>query len=78
MVALCVFSRLIPILLENMAVVLLMGPIALATARMCEISRTPLLTGIAVRLNLQTNGIPSIGLLFSIVSALASTLFAPS
>jgi Na+/H+ antiporter NhaD/arsenite permease-like protein len=78
MVALCVISDLISILLENVAVVLLMGPIALATARMCEISRTPLLTGIAVRLNLQTNGIPSIGLLFSIVSALASTLFAPS
>jgi Na+/H+ antiporter NhaD/arsenite permease-like protein len=53
MVALCLLSGFISILLENVAVVLLMGPIALATARKCEISPAPLLIGIAVSSNLQ-------------------------
>jgi len=53
MVALCLLSGLISILLENVAVVLLMGPIALVTARQCEISPAPLFIGVAVISNLQ-------------------------
>ena len=53
MVLLCAFSGFLSIALENVAVVLLIAPVALAIARKCEVPPVPLFVGIAVSSNLQ-------------------------
>jgi len=53
MVLLCLFSGFLSIALENVAVVLLLAPVALAIARKCDVPPVPLFVGIAVSSNLQ-------------------------
>jgi len=53
MVLLCVFSGFLSIALENVAVVLLLAPVALAIARKCDVPPVPLFIGIAISSNLQ-------------------------
>ncbi len=53
MVAVCALSGLLSVFLENVAVVLLVAPIAMAIARKCEVSPVPLFIGIAISSNLQ-------------------------
>ncbi len=53
MVLLCALSGVLSVALENVAVVLLMAPIAFSIAQKCEINPAPLFTGIAVSSNLQ-------------------------
>ncbi len=53
MVLICLFTGFLSIALENVAVVLLVAPIALSISRKCEINPIPLITGMAVSSNLQ-------------------------
>ncbi len=53
MVLLCVFAGFLSIALENVAVVLLIAPVALAIARTCDVPPVPLFVGIAISSNLQ-------------------------
>jgi Na+/H+ antiporter NhaD/arsenite permease-like protein len=53
MVLLCVFSGFLSVALENVAVVLLIAPVALAIARKCDVPPVPLFVGIAISSNLQ-------------------------
>ncbi len=53
MLALCALSGIISIFVENVAVVLLVAPVALSLADKLKISPVPLLIGIAVSSNLQ-------------------------
>jgi len=53
MLALCALSGIISIFVENVAVVLLMAPVALSLAKRLGISPVPLLLGISVSSNLQ-------------------------
>jgi Na+/H+ antiporter NhaD/arsenite permease-like protein len=53
MVIICAFTGLLSIMLENVAVVLLVAPIALAISRKAGIHPVPLFIGIAVSSNLQ-------------------------
>ncbi|MBS3107180.1 hypothetical protein J4419_05995 [Candidatus Woesearchaeota archaeon] len=53
MLIICAFTGLLSIFLENVAVVLLVAPIALAISRKCEINPAPLFIGMAVSSNLQ-------------------------
>lgn len=53
MVILCLFTGLLSIALENVAVVLLVAPIAMSIARRCNFSPVPLFIGMAVSSNLQ-------------------------
>jgi Na+/H+ antiporter NhaD/arsenite permease-like protein len=53
MVLLCLFSGFLSIALENVAVVLLIAPVALAIARKCDVPPVPLFVGIAISSNLQ-------------------------
>jgi Na+/H+ antiporter NhaD/arsenite permease-like protein len=53
MVIICVFTGFLSIMLENVAVVLLVAPIALAISRKADIHPVPLFIGMAVSSNLQ-------------------------
>ncbi len=53
MLIICVFTGMLSILLENVAVVLLVAPVALAISRKCDINPVPLFIGMAVSANLQ-------------------------
>lgn len=53
MIIVCAFTGILSIFLENVAVVLLVAPIALSIARQCNISPIPLFTGLAISSNLQ-------------------------
>ncbi len=53
MVIICAFTGLLSIFLENVAVVLLVAPIALSIAKKCQINPVPLFIGMAVSSNLQ-------------------------
>jgi len=53
MLALCLLTGFLSMALENVAVVLLMAPIALSIARQCAVSPGPLFVGMAVSSNLQ-------------------------
>lgn len=53
MVIICVFTGFLSIVLENVAVVLLVAPIALAISRKADIHPVPLFIGMAVSSNLQ-------------------------
>jgi Na+/H+ antiporter NhaD/arsenite permease-like protein len=53
MVAICAFTGLLSIMLENVAVVLLVAPIALAISRKTGIDPVPLFIGMSVSSNLQ-------------------------
>ena len=53
MLALCAFTGALSIVLENVAVVLLVAPIALTIARRCELDPAPLFIGMAISANLQ-------------------------
>ena len=53
MLALCALSGLISMFVENVAVVLLIAPVALSLAQRLKVSPVPLLLGIAVSSNLQ-------------------------
>lgn len=53
MVALCVLSGLISMFVENVAVVLLVAPVALSVAKRLHVAPAPLLIGIAISSNLQ-------------------------
>ncbi|MDO8480924.1 MAG: SLC13 family permease, partial [Nanoarchaeota archaeon] len=56
MLVICAFTGLLSIFLENVAVVLLVAPIALSISRKCEINPVPLFVGIAISSNLQGAG----------------------
>lgn len=53
MVLLCLFTGFLSIALENVAVVLLVAPIAMSISRRCDIDPVPLFIGMAVSSNLQ-------------------------
>ena len=53
MLLLCILTGLLSVALENVAVVLLMAPVALSISRSCNISPGPLFVGMAVSSNLQ-------------------------
>jgi Na+/H+ antiporter NhaD/arsenite permease-like protein len=53
MLIICAFTGAISILLENVAVVLLVAPVALAISKKCDINPVPLFIGMAVSSNLQ-------------------------
>lgn len=53
MVILCAFTGCLSVVLENVAVVLLVAPIALAISKKCGISPVPLFIGMAISSNLQ-------------------------
>ena len=53
MLLLCLFTGFLSIALENVAVVLLVAPIALSIARRCDLDPVPLFVGLAVSSNLQ-------------------------
>lgn len=53
MLILCAISGILSIFLENVAVVLLMAPIALSISTRCKINPVPLFIGIAISSNLQ-------------------------
>jgi len=53
MLLLCLLTGLLSVALENVAVVLLMAPVALSISRSCNISPGPLFVGMAVSSNLQ-------------------------
>ena len=53
MLALCLLTGFLSMALENVAVVLLMAPIALSIARQCSLRPGPLFVGMAVSSNLQ-------------------------
>jgi len=56
MLVICGFTSVLSILLENVAVVLLVAPIALSISRKCEINPIPLFVGMAISSNLQGVG----------------------
>jgi Na+/H+ antiporter NhaD/arsenite permease-like protein len=53
MLIICVITGVLSIFLENVAVVLLMAPIALSVATKCKINPVPLFIGMAITSNLQ-------------------------
>jgi Na+/H+ antiporter NhaD/arsenite permease-like protein len=53
MLLLCLLAGFLSIALENVAVVLLVSPVALSIARRCRLNPVPLLVGLAVSSNLQ-------------------------
>jgi Na+/H+ antiporter NhaD/arsenite permease-like protein len=53
MVLLCLFTGLLSVTLENVAVVLLVAPIATSISKKCKINPVPLFVGMAVSSNLQ-------------------------
>jgi len=53
MVVICCFTGALSILLENVAVVLLVAPIAISISKKCNINPVPLFIGMAVSSNLQ-------------------------
>ena len=53
MLIICLFSGVLSIALENVAVVLLVSPIALSISRKCDINPVPLFIGMAISANLQ-------------------------
>jgi len=53
MLLLCLFTGFLSIALENVAVVLLVAPIAMSIARRCGLNPVPLFVGLAVSSNLQ-------------------------
>jgi len=53
MVALCAFTGALSVVLDNVTVVLLVAPIALAISRKCNIRPVPLFIGMAISSNLQ-------------------------
>jgi Na+/H+ antiporter NhaD/arsenite permease-like protein len=53
MLLICVFTGLLSTVLENVAVVLLVAPIALSIAKRCEADPAPLFVGMAISANLQ-------------------------
>jgi len=53
MLAICFMSGLLSIFLENVAVVLLVAPVALSISKKCGINPVPLFIGIAISSNLQ-------------------------
>ena len=53
MLLLCLFTGFLSIALENVAVVLLVAPIALSITRRCDLDPVPLFVGLAVSSNLQ-------------------------
>jgi Na+/H+ antiporter NhaD/arsenite permease-like protein len=53
MVLLCLFTGLLSVTLENVAVVLLVAPIAMSISKRCDINPVPLFIGMAISSNLQ-------------------------
>jgi Na+/H+ antiporter NhaD/arsenite permease-like protein len=53
MLAICAFAGLLSVFLENVAVVLLVAPVAISIAKKCDIDIVPLFVGLAVSANLQ-------------------------
>jgi len=53
MLVICIFTGLLSMALENVAVVLLIAPVALSIARSCRVSPVPLFIGMAISSNLQ-------------------------
>lgn len=53
MLLICVFTGVLSMALENVAVVLLVAPVALSIARSCKINPAPLFIGMAISSNLQ-------------------------
>ena len=53
MVVICCFTGALSILLENVAVVLLVAPIAISISKKCDINPVPLFIGMAISSNLQ-------------------------
>lgn len=53
MLFICFFTGVLSIALENVAVVLLVAPIALSIAKRCELNAVPLFIGMAISANLQ-------------------------
>ncbi len=56
MLVICALTSALSILLENVACVLLVAPIALSIAKKCKINATPLFVGMAISSNLQGVG----------------------
>ena len=56
MLVVCAFTGFVSLFLENVAVVLLLAPIALSIAKKCEINPVPLFIGMAISSNLQGAG----------------------
>lgn len=53
MLSICIFTGVLSMALENVAVVLLVAPVAMAIARSCKINPAPLFIGMAISSNLQ-------------------------